>query len=706
MIVPGQEADPVPFSDVSAPQDAAARAVGTVPTLEVSGLTIGYRRAGCVQRVVSDVSFTIPRGGAYGLVGESGCGKTTVAMSLMRYLPSAAVIDPASRVRFDGTDLLDADEATLRGWRGNRLAMVYQNPGTALNPSMPVGRQVAEVFRTHAGMDRAAATSAAADVLATVRIPDPSAMLGRYPHQLSGGQQQRVMIAMALAARPDLLVLDEPTTGLDATVEAEVLDLVAALRAELGTAVLFISHNLGVVARMCEQVGVLYAGRLVEEGPAAQVFADPAHPYTLGLLRSVPRAGASKATHRLEPIPGSLPAPGDTAPGCPYAPRCPVAVDRCRTELPPPAPVAPGRTSRCLRHGVVPTLPEAAAAAGPAGAREGGGVLLDVQDLTVRYGSGARAVTAVAGVTFEVRRGEVFGLVGESGSGKSTLAKTIVGMVQPTSGSVVLDGTELTPRARRRNRDLRRAVQMVFQNPDAALNPRHAVGSILGRAVRLLVGRMPGARLRERVVALARSVRLEEHHLDVRPAALSGGLKQRVAIARSFAGSPALVLCDEPVSALDVSVQAAILNLLADLQTERGVSYLFISHDLGVVRYLADRIGVMYLGQLVDVGPAEAVFQAPHHPYTEALVSAVPTLEDAPQQGAGRIRLDGTYPSLADPPSGCRFHTRCPRMLGDVCRTQEPPWQRTDSGNAFRCHIPAAELAQLQGADTADPVRG
>jgi peptide/nickel transport system ATP-binding protein len=680
----GREANTLP-----SPSDA--------PTLDVANLSIGYRRGSRLLRVVSDVSLSIQPGGAYGLVGESGCGKTTVAMSLMRYLPPNAVVEKDSRITFDGEDLLGAGPAKLREWRGNRLSMVYQNPGSALNPSMLIGSQVAEVYRYHAGMGKADALTASADMLAKVRIPDPGAVMRRYPHQLSGGQQQRVMIAMALAANPDLLVLDEPTTGLDATVEAEVLDLVETLRAEFRTAVLFISHNLGIVARICDQVGVLYAGRLIEEGPAGRLFAEPRHPYTLGLLRSVPRQGLSKSTHRLDSIAGSLPPLGGAQTGCPFVARCPIAVDRCHEELPPLVNVGPGRTSRCFFPDQVPAIPPHEDAVAPPAPREAE-PLLKVENLSKRYRSGRTEITVVSDVSFHVNKGEVFGLVGESGSGKTTLAKCIVGMVDPSEGAMEFEGAELTSDKRRR-RGLHRKLQMIFQNPDTALNPRHSVGRILGRSLKLLGGRLSRAEHRQRLTELISSVRLEPQHLEVHPAALSGGLKQRVSIARSFAGSPSLVLCDEPVSALDVSVQAAILNLLVDLQASKSVSYIFISHDLGVVRYLADRIGVMYMGQLVEVGPTEGVFQPPHHPYTEALMSAVPSVEG--EEGRMRIRLEGAYPNMADPPAGCRFHTRCPRQLGDLCATVEPPWQQGENGNSYRCHIAPADLFRAQSEEGA-----
>jgi peptide/nickel transport system ATP-binding protein len=665
------------------------------PTLRVEGLTVSYRHRGRPLRVIDNLSLHVAPGEAFGLVGESGCGKTTVAMAVMRYLPRNAVVE-AGRILLGGRDLLAASEGDLRAFRGNRMAMVYQDPGSALNPSMPIGRQIAEVYRFHRGLSIRDAMSAARGMLEKVQVSDPDRMLGRYPHELSGGQQQRIMFAMALATNPDLLVLDEPTTGLDATVEAEVLDLVERLRAEFRTAILFITHNLGVVTRICERVGVLYAGRLLEEGPSHSLFTDPRHPYTLGLLRCVPRLGMRKDLRRLDPIPGSLPPVGAVPPGCVYAPRCPIARPRCRAEVPPNVRVDAARSSACFYPEDVPAIPPSPETGTVYAADGEAGRVLAAEGLTKAYRSAGLEITAVAGVSFEIRRGEVLGLVGESGSGKSTLAKCIAGLIDASSGRISLDGAELTAVARSRTAATRRKLQMVFQNPDTSLNPSHTVRRILGRAVTLLSGPHSRQDIDAAVARLAASVRLAPRHLDLRPGALSGGLKQRVAIARAFAGAPLLVLCDEPTSALDVSVQAAILNVLADLQGREHVSYLFISHDLGIVRYLADRIAVMYLGQIVEIGSAEAVFNPPHHPYTEALFSAMPTLDSENQPA--RIRLGGTVPSLAQPPSGCRFHPRCPRMLGDVCRFREPPWQRDATGHSYRCHIPPEELRRAQTA--------
>jgi peptide/nickel transport system ATP-binding protein len=506
---------------------------------------------------------------------------------------------------------------------------------------------------------------------------------------------QRVVIAMALAAEPSLLILDEPTTALDATVEAEVLDLISALRSEFQTSLLFISHNLGVIAKMCDRVGVLYAGELIEEGPAREVFDNPRHPYTVGLLRCIPRRDTLKTHAKLDTIPGFLPAPGQIENGCIFADRCGLAEDRCREESPPPYDAGPGRRSRCHFHERAQTLPRVEQGEReplPEGHRTGA-PLIEASGVSKTFNLEGQRIYGLVDVDVEVRAGETLGLVGESGSGKTTLARVLMGLTAPDDGSTVtLEGQELAGTAPKRSREQKKALQIVFQNPDSALNRRHSIRRLLSRALSKLGG-YKGDDLQQRLKKLISDVRLSERHLAMKPVQLSGGLKQRVAIARAFAGDPQIVLCDEPTSALDVSVQAAILNLLTDLQRSEDVAYLFISHDLGVVRYLSDRIAVLYLGRVMELGPAERVFSGPHHPYTEALLSAVPTLEDS---GRDRIRLEGEIPSAADPPSGCVFHTRCPRFLGDICVNTEPPLAESEAGHAIRCHIPIDELRRLQ----------
>jgi peptide/nickel transport system ATP-binding protein len=667
-----------------------------VPALEVDDLRLSFVVRGIEREAIRGVSFRVDEGEAYGLVGESGCGKSTIAFAAMRYMARNARISGGA-IRLAGTDLLSMPESDLRTLHQTTISMVYQNPGTALNPSIRVGEQAAEVFRI-LGASKDEAVERAREMLAKVQISDPERVMRRYPHQLSGGMQQRVVIAMALAKDPTLLILDEPTTGLDATVEAEVLDLVSNLRREYRTSVLFISHNLGVVARVCDRVGVLYAGRMVEEAPTQELFRNPRHPYTVGLLRCIPKWGTRKADGVLDTIPGFPPAVGATIPACVFVDRCALAEEICRTEEPSMFDVGGEHRARCHFHDRAQTLPRAEPDAGPrrtvSRSGDGGAPLVQLRSVSKTFRQEGQEIHALDDVSIVIGPGETLGLVGESGSGKTTLARALLGIITPDGGSAVeLDGQPLAARISQRPPDQIRALQVVFQSPDSSLNRRHTVRRIVGRALTKLLG-LHGEERETRIHTLTHSVRLDQPALDARPAQLSGGLKQRVAIARAFAGDPRLVLCDEPTSALDVSVQAAILNLLVRLQDKENVAYLFISHDLGVVRYISDRIAVLYLGRVMEVGSADVVFGGPHHPYTEALLSAAPILEGEANQ---RIRLEGEIPSAASPPTGCVFHTRCPRFLGDVCVRLEPPLAEVEPGHFMRCHIPIDEL-RAQGA--------
>jgi peptide/nickel transport system ATP-binding protein len=671
----------------------------SVPTitaaLTVEDLDVVYTVRGIDRAVLRGVSFSIAPGEAYGLVGESGCGKSTTAYACLRYLPRNGKI-VGGRVLVAGDDVTGMTTSELQRFRATEASMVYQDPAQAMNPSTKIGRQLIESF-TLLGRSKADAEKDALEALRRVRIADPTRVMDRYPFQLSGGMQQRVVIAMALACDPKLLVLDEPTTGLDATVEAEVLDLVRVLRQESNAAVLMIAHNLGIIRSLCDRVGVMYAGRIVEEGPSHEVFDDPKHPYTVGLLRSLPRHGIRKTQQALATIPGILPLIGTDLPTCVFVDRCPLADDLCRTEVPPLVPVGSEglHFTRChhldrISHILDAPLEVPIGILAPSADNPD---VLELSHVSKTFRQRKTEVPALVEVDLQLAEGETLGIVGESGSGKSTLAKTMLGIESADAGGVVsLDGHAVAPSTGGRSTDDKRAMQMVFQNPDSALNRSWSVRRILMRSVEKLTG-VKGAEANARVEALAAQLRLTPRHLDLKPRQLSGGLKQRVAIARAFAGDPRIVVCDEPTSALDVSVQAAILNLLADLQAEQKTSYVFITHDMGVVRYLADRIAVMYLGRIQEVGPTDDVFKGPHHPYTEALLSAIPSVDG---EATHRIHLEGEIPSPANPPSGCVFHPRCPRAIAGVCEVTEPPLLEVSPGHAMRCHIPIEELRVLQ----------
>ena len=679
-------------------------AVNAVPTLAFEDVEVAYTVRGIDRPVLRSVSFEVMPGEAYGLVGESGCGKSTAAYAAMRYLPRNGKIT-SGKISFEGRDLITMSVEEVRKLRSSAISMVYQSPIAALNPSLRVGTQVAEVF-TIEGASKDEAMTRTEEALTRVQIADVGKVMRRYPHELSGGMAQRVVIAMALATNPRLLILDEPTTGLDATVEAEVLDLVRALRAEMGTSVLFISHNLGVIRSMCDRVGVLYAGQLVEEGRTVELLNEARHPYTVGLLRCIPRAGLRKDLHRLDTIPGTLPPLGTVMTGCVYVDRCPIATDQCRTEKPPVVELANGHRSRCFHPDQAPNIPrntemlqvtELMVDQHEPLAITHDESLIQLAGLSKTFGKDDETVRVLSDIALSVAKGETLGLVGESGSGKTTLAKVLLGLTHPDGGSIVqLDGKALGASLDQRTPKDVGAVQIVFQNPDSALNRRHAVRRIVSRAVVKLAGttKEKGA---ERSDELLTEMRVDARLHAAKPVMLSGGLKQRVAIARAFAGNPRLVVCDEPTSALDVSVQAAILNLLVDLQRTENVSYLFISHDLGVVRYLSDRIAVLYLGRIMELGPADKVFSGPHHPYTEALVSSLPSVDG---EATNRVRLVGEVPSVAKPPSGCVLHTRCPRREGsgveNLCDTVEPGLLEVEPGHYLRCHLSIEQLRKMQ----------
>ncbi len=655
--------------------------------LKIDGLEMSYVVRNSPRKVLRGVTFEVRPGEAYGLVGESGCGKSTTAYAALRYLPGNGRID-AGTVTSDGQELTAMSAKELRAFRAQKASMVFQDPVQAVNPVLKIGRQVAEAFEVM-GETKAQARDSALEALKRVRIAAPESVMERYPHQLSGGMLQRVVIAMGLACDPTLLVLDEPTTGLDATVEAEVLDLVRDLRSELNSAILLIAHNLGVIRTMCDRVGVMYAGRIVEEGTCDEVFDNPSHPYTKGLLNSVPRHGLLKTDRELFAIPGTAPQIGADLPTCTYIDRCPIATDQCRTEVPPIVQRSDGHWTRCHHSDRLDEVPEP----------DESGVTFDVgteqvigvNGVSKTFRPRGHEVPALVGVELGFAEGETLGLVGESGSGKSTLAKTMLGVHAPDEGgAITLRGRKMADKATDRIEESVRAVSMVFQNPDSALNRAWTVRRILKRSVVRLTG-VSGDDADRRVEEVAAAMQLTPRHLDLRPRQLSGGLKQRVAIARAFAGDPEVVVCDEPTSALDVSVQAAILNLLAGLQNDERTSYLFISHDIGVVRYLSDRIAVMYLGRIMEIGKTASMFGGVNHPYTEALLSAVPSVDGIAEN---RIPLAGEIPSPANPPSGCVFHTRCHRAIDGLCETTEPEMVELSAGHSIKCHLTVEQLRE------------
>jgi peptide/nickel transport system ATP-binding protein len=676
------------------------------PVFEVEGLHIEYETELGVLEAVRDVSLTVHEHESFGIVGESGSGKSTLAMGAIRYLASNGRVTAGS-VRLNGVELLDLPQRELRELWGGRIAVVYQSPLSALNPSIQIGKQIAEVAHRHLGMDGGAARAKVVDILSKVAMPDPEAVMRRYPHQLSGGMLQRCVIAMALMTDPSLLIMDEPTTALDVTTQAVVLDLVADLKREFDSAILYITHDLGVITRICDRVGVMYAGLFIEQAPLRTLFKRPRHPYTLDLLGCVPHFETTPQKRSLVTIPGSIPRLDELPKGCIFSPRCEFCEPACTVAQPPLVEVAPEQLSACRRWQVVPepsayirAATEALAEAANVTAEEG--LLIEADEVRTHFRGPSKGlpgkrvhktIRAVDGASLTVGTGETLGIVGESGSGKTTVARAIVGLTPATGGEIRMRGRTLARSAQKRPRNVLKDIQMVFQNPDASLNPTRSVGDAIGRPLTLLRG-MGRKQAAERARELLRAVSLPESYYDRLPHELSGGEKQRVAIARAFAAEPSLILCDEPISSLDVSVQGSLMNLLMKLQVEQRTSYVFISHDLSAVQHLSDQIAVVYLGKIMEIGPATSVLTPPFHPYTEALVSAVPVADpDVEQQP---IRLGGSVPSAMDIPSGCRFHPRCPRFIGDICVEQEPPWREVAAGHFIYCHHPRERLCEMQ----------
>ncbi|MGI1660619.1 dipeptide ABC transporter ATP-binding protein [Palleronia sp. KMU-117] len=679
----------------------------STPILEIDRLSISFFTRGGEIPAVMDFSCTVMAGEAMGLVGESGCGKSTVALGVMQDLGVNGRIVGGS-IRFKGRDLTTMTAGELRALRGSQIAMIYQEPMASLNPAMRVGRQLMEVPMIHQGMSAEEARARARQLVVDVRLPDPDRILDAYPHQLSGGQQQRIVIAMALMANPALLILDEPTTALDVTVEAGIVELVRELGEKYGTSMLFISHNLGLVMEVCDRLCVMYSGEAVETGDIRDVFNRMRHPYTQALFRAIPLPSADKRVRPLRAIPGSFPLPHERPPGCNFGPRCDYfAAGRCDGADIPMATVEGGERhqSRCLRFAEIDwDAPWTADKDVPAS--EIGEVVLRMDDVRKYYevassalfaGGATKVVKANETLSFDAREGETLAIVGESGCGKSTFAKVLMGLETATAGKIMLfdENVQSTP-IQQRNMDTVSSLQMVFQNPFDTLNPSMTVGAQIMRALEIFrVGNSQEER-RARMLELLDLVKLPRAFATRMPRQLSGGQKQRVGIARAFAGDAKVVVADEPVSALDVSVQAAVTELLMDIQRKNHTTLLFISHDLSIVRYLADRVMVMYLGHVVELGTTEQVFAPPYHPYTEALLSAVPVADTSIEKQ--RIVLEGDIPSAMNPPPGCPFQTRC-RWKGQVpenlCDREMPPMRTLDGGHQIKCHLTEDQMAGM-----------
>ncbi|MEZ0091101.1 dipeptide ABC transporter ATP-binding protein [Streptacidiphilus sp. EB129] len=682
----------------------------TTPVLEVRDLRVSFPSESGRVRAVRGIEFALSPGETLAIVGESGSGKSVTATSILGLLPDGAEVNGS--IKLAGRELLGLNDAQMSKIRGKDIGMVFQDPLSALTPVFSIGTQLIEALQIHQDLSKQAARARALELLDLVGIPDPQRRIDGFPHEFSGGMRQRAVIAMAIANDPKVIIADEPTTALDVTIQAQVLEVLKKAQEVTGAAILMITHDLGVVAGMADRVTVMYAGKPVESGTADEVFYQPHMPYTIGLLSAVPRLddGGRKA---LTPVEGNPPSMVNLPKGCPFAARCPIAVDVCTTVEPPLAPVpgVPGLKSACHRAAEIgtgavtranmfptPELPELAVQSDRATRTE----VLRVDNLTKHFPllkgqvfkRQVGTVRAVDGLTFDIREGETFALVGESGCGKTTTLLEILELPTKQVGSVTVLGKETKSLNGRSRREIRRDLQVVFQDPMASLDSRMPVGDVLAEPLK--THGWSKDRIQARIPELLSLVGLLPEHAERYPTEFSGGQRQRIGIARALALDPKLIVLDEPVSALDVSIQAGVINLLDELKAKLSLSYLFVAHDLSVIRHIADRVAVMYLGRIVELGSAEAVFDAPSHPYTQALLSAVPLPDPHKERERRRILLTGDLPSPADVPSGCRFRTRCPKFLGlsegeaERCRTEDPASQVMSADHTAACHYAAA----------------
>jgi len=678
------------------------------PLLQIEDLVTDIRLRRATVHALDGVSLTVEAGECLGIVGESGSGKTMTALSVMQLLPPGGHIT-GGKITLGGQEISSLNDDGMRHVRGNEIGMIFQDPMTSLNPTMTIGDQIAETVLLHRGADKKTAMARAVEVLGLVGMPRPAERVGNYPHQLSGGMRQRVMIAMALACEPKLLIADEPTTALDVTIQKQILELIDDLRKRLGMAVILVTHDLGVIAGRADRAAVMYAGKIVETTSTIRLFANPRHPYTEALFGALPEK-AVDGSERLYSIPGMPPDLTSPPPACRFAPRCRYVQDTCRENDPQLEGDSWDHLYRCFFPVGQAEEPERVAdlkvaevarshrARSETAATNGDGVLLRADHLIKNFAvtSGAvlqrkvGEVSAVADVSFAIRPGQTFGMVGESGCGKTTIGRLIAGLEKTTGGSILLDGEDLAKLGRRERRRRSPKVQLMFQDSYASMDPRMRVGPILREPLAI---QHIGSRTeqRQKIAAILDEVGLPAAAVDRYPHEFSGGQRQRLGLARALILRPKLVIADEPVSALDVSIQAQILNLMLDLQRDLGLTYLFISHDLSVVRYLSDTIGVMYLGKLVEVGPADDVYFRPVHPYTRGLIDTVPVADPVVAQAREDKGVAGELPSAINPPSGCRFRTRCPRAQ-ELCAQEEPPLRPfTEQGHMAACHFPLRE---------------
>ncbi len=691
------------LSECTGSQRQGAQPAASAPwLLEVDNLHVHFVTTAGVVRAVEGLSYKVRPGEVMALVGESGCGKSVSALSVMRLLAKPAGRIVAGRIMFNGRDLLELSEEQMREIRGREISMIFQEPMTSLNPVLTIGFQIMEPLMIHLGMSEEQARERAAELMRQVGIPDGERRLDQYPHQFSGGMRQRVMIAIGLACNPKLIIADEPTTALDVTIQAQILQLMKDLSRDLGIAMVIITHNLGVVARYADRVNVMYAARMVEQGTADDVFDRPRHPYTYGLLRSVPRLDRPRGV-KLETIEGLPPNLVSPPQGCRFAPRCAAAIEACKAAQPPFIEVEEGHFSACIRTAELAEkgpqaigLSEEMAAEKQDLAPSDAPPLVRVEKLTKHFvvsrgsrlfGQPELVVRAVNDVSFAIKPGQTLGLVGESGCGKTTVGRLVLKLEEATSGAVVFEGTDLTKARHDALKDARRRIQVIFQDPYSSLNPRMTIGQIIAEP--LLVYRMVPNRkaARQRVEELLTKVGLFPYMADRYPHELSGGQRQRVGIARALVMEPKFIVCDEPVSALDVSIQAQIINLLEDLQEQYGLTYLFIAHDLAVVRHISHRIVVMYLGRVMEIADRDSLYENPLHPYTKALLEAVPVPDPKVERARKHTILSGEVPSPLNPPSGCVFRTRCPRAT-EECKVAVPELRKFGEDHYAACiHI-------------------